>query len=89
MRRNTHTMPKSRRVIVMLLFMIMSLSMQAQVFMMDGDENYREPDNPQVFAGLPDGYGAGYDYYTPVGNGILLLAALGGVYFVNKRKKSK
>ena len=82
-------MQKRRRVIVLLLFMIISLTMKAQVFMMDGDENYREPENPQVFAGLPENYGLGVDWYTPVGDGILLFAALGGAYLLNKRKKSK
>lgn len=82
-------MQKRRRVIVLFLFMTMSLTMKAQVFMMDGDENYREPENPQVFAGLPENYGLGVDWYTPVGDGILLFAALGGAYLLNKRKKSK
>ena len=89
MRKNIHNMQKRRRVIVLLLFMIISLTMKAQVFMMDGDENYREPENPQVFAGLPENYGLGVDWYTPVGDGILLFAALGGAYLLNKRKKSK
>ena len=88
MRRNIHNMQKRRRVIVLFLFMTMSLTMKAQVFMMDGDENYREPENPQVFAGLPENYGLGVDWYTPVGDGILLFAALGGAYLLNKRKKS-
>lgn len=82
-------MQKRRRVIVLFLFMTMSLTMKAQVFMMDGDENYREPENPQVFAGLPENYGLGVDWYTPVGDGILLFAALGGAYLLNKRKKRK
>ena len=86
MRRNIHNMQKRRRVIVLLLFMIISLTMKAQVFMMDGDENYREPENPQVFAGLPEDYGAGYDYYAPVGNGIMVLVALGGAYLAKKGK---
>lgn len=89
MRRNIHNMQKRRRVIVLFLFMTMSLTMKAQVFMMDGDENYREPENPQVFAGLPENYGLGVDWYTPVGDGILLFAALGGAYLLNKRKKRK
>ena len=87
MRRNIHNMQKRRRVIVLLLLMIISLTMKAQVFMMDGDENYREPENPQVFAGLPENYGLGVDWYTPVGDGLMLLAALGGTYLLGKKKK--
>ena len=88
MRKNIHNMQKRRRVIVLLLFMIISLTMKAQVFMMDGDENYREPENPQVFAGLPENYGLAVDWYTPVGDGLVLLAALGGAYLLKKRNKS-
>ena len=79
-------MHNTRRVIVLLLFMVMSLTMKAQVFMIDGDENYREPENPQVFAGLPEDYGLGVDWYTPVGDGIMLLAVMGGAYLLKKKK---
>ena len=89
MRKNIHNMQKRRRVIVLLLFMIISLTMKAQVFMMDGDENYREPENPQVFAGLPENYGLAVDWYTPVGDGIIVLSVLGGAYLLRKRKENK
>ena len=87
MRKDTHIMHKTRKVVAILLFLAMSLTMKAQVFMMDGDENYRDPEDPQVFAGLPNNFGSGYDYYMPVGDGIMLLAALGGAYLLGKRKK--
>ena len=89
MRRNAHNMHKTRRVVAILLFMAMSLTMKAQVFMMDGDDNYREPEDPQVFAGLPENFGLGVDWYTPVGDGIMLLAVLGGAYLLKKRNKDK
>ena len=73
MRRNIHNMQKRRRVIVLLLFMIMSLTMKAQVFMMDGPENY----------------GLAVDWYTPVGDGIIVLSVLGGAYLLRKRKENK
>lgn len=88
MRRNIYNKHNTRRAIVLLLFMVMSLTMKAQVFMIDGDENYREPENPQVFAGLPENYGLAVDWYTPVGDGVLLLAALGGAYLL-KHKRNK
>lgn len=89
MRRNTQNMHKTRRVVAVILFMAMSLTMKAQVFMLDGDENYREPENPQVFAGLPENYGLGVDWYTPVGDGIILLAALGGAYLIGKKRQKQ
>ena len=86
MRRNTHNMHKRRRVVVLLLLMIVSLTVKAQVFMMEDEADGRVlapawVPNPQ--------HSASVDYYLPLGDGILLLAALGGVYLVNKRKKSK
>ena len=89
MRRNIHSKHKTRRTLVLLLFMVMSLTMKAQVFMIDGDENYRDPEDPAVFAGLPESFALGVDWYTPVGDGILLLAALGGAYLLNKNRKNK
>ena len=63
----------------------------AQVFIMENEVNQREdseevlgwPVNPQ------NGNGSSVDDYVPLGGGILWLAALGGAYLVNKRKKSK
>lgn len=62
----------------------------AQVFIMENESNLREdtedvlgwPVNPQ------NGYGTSNDEYTPVGDGLLLLAALGGAYLMKKKKKS-
>ena len=87
MRRNAHNMHKTRRVVAILLFITLSLTMKAQVFMMDGDENYRDPEDPQLFAGLPENFGLGVDWYTPTGSGVFVLAAMGGVYLLKKRKK--
>ena len=89
MKRNTQNMHKTRRVVAVILFMAMSLTTWAQVFMMDGDENYREPEDPSVFINLPENYGLGVDWYTPVGDGIMLLAALGGAYLLKKKKGAK
>ena len=60
----------------------------AQVFIMENESNLREdtedvlgwPVNPQ------NGYGTSNDEYTPLGDSILLFAALGGAYLLRKRK---
>ena len=88
MRENAHNTQKTRRVVAILLFVAMAFTAKAQVFMMDADENYRDPEDPQVFAGLPSNFGMGTDYYLPVGDGIMLLAALGGAYLLGKRKRN-
>lgn len=89
MRKDTHNMHKIHKTVAILLFLAMSLTMKAQVFMMDGDENYREPEDPAVFINLPENYGLGVDWYTPVGDGVLLLATLGGAYLLNRKRKQE
>ena len=82
-------MGKTRRAFAMLLFMVVSLSVNAQVFILDYDENYREPEDPYVlFIKLPESYGLGVDWYTPVGDNLLLFTALGGAYLLIKRKRN-
>lgn len=85
MKRNIYNLHK-KSIAAIVLLLVMSLPMNAQVFMMDGDENYREPEDPAVFINLPSDYGLGTDWYAPVGNGVLLLTALGGAYLIGKRK---
>jgi hypothetical protein len=92
MKRNTqskHGKQNMFRTIAVLLLMAMTFGAKAQVFMMDGDENYREPEDPSVFVNLPQGYGLGVDWYTPTGSGLVLLAALGGAYLIGKRRKEE
>ena len=71
-----------------LLLLTLAAPLRAQVFMMDGDENYRDPEDPAVFVQLPEDYGSATDYYTPIGDGLMLLAALGGAYLLNTKKKT-
>lgn len=88
MKRDKHNKHKIHKVVAILLLIAMPLSTKAQVFMLDGDENYRAPEDPSVFINLPSDYGMGTDYYAPVGDGLLLLSVLGGVYLLRKKEKS-
>ena len=74
-----------KKLLIFTLFVTLAAPLRAQVFMMDGEGNYREPEDPEVFAGLPENYGLGVDWYTPLGDGLLLLTALGGVYLLRKK----
>ena len=60
----------------------------AQVFIMEDEHSLRPPD-PEEVLGWPvnpqNGYGTSNDEYTPLGDGILLLAALGGAYLLKKK----
>ena len=89
MRKNAHKTQTTRRVVAILLFMGMAFTAKAQVFMMDADDNYREPEDPAVFVNLPSNFGMGTDYYLPVGDGMLLLTSLCGAYLLNKKTKKK
>ena len=71
-------------LLVILSFSIMS---NAQVFLIDdGIDNPRNP-NEEFNIVNPGYHGSSEDWYTPVGDGTLLLAALGGAYLFGKKKK--
>jgi len=75
-------------VIVATLMMGAATDSQAQVFIMENESNLREdtedvlgwPVNPQ------NGYGTSNDEYTPLGDGLLMLLIMGGVYLLKKRE---
>lgn len=89
MSRTKQNIHKMRKAIAVILLTAMSLSANAQVFMVDGDENYRDPEDPSVFINLPSNYGMATDSYTPVGGGLLLLTVLGGAYLLKKKREIK
>ena len=78
-----------KTLIILTLLIALAAPMRAQVFMIDGDENYRTPEDPEVFAGLPEAHGLGVDWYTPIGDGLLLLTAMGGAYLLKRKNKNK
>lgn len=77
-----------KTLIILTLLIALAAPMRAQVFMIDGDENYRTPEDPEVFAALPEAHGLGVDWYTPAGDGVLLLATLGGAYLLKRKKNN-
>lgn len=59
----------------------MAASSQAQIFFTDEDMTFRSSEgevlvNPQ--------FAQGYDCYTPLSDGLILLAAFGGAYLLRK-----
>lgn len=78
-----------RFIAVIGLLLVMMCPVQAQVFIMDEDMegNIRVGENEFV---VPVPYqGTDWDEYLPIGDGVMLLTALGGAYLLKKRKKSK
>ena len=83
-------MSKRRNTLIALLLLAAMLPTQAQVFMMEDDNdpnrnvlNVNGQYNNVPFHGSTDDQ----QNYVPIGSGALLLAALGGAYLIGKRKK--
>lgn len=86
-------MKKKKRIIMAaMLLLAMAVPSQAQVFIMEEDEG---PDrnvlgangtlnNVIVHGSLND-----QSNYTPIGSGLLVMTALGGLYLMNKRTNEK
>lgn len=78
-----------RSIALIGLLLVMMNPVQAQVFIMDDDAggNIRIAESEFV---VPAPYqGTDLDEFLPLGDGALLLTALGGAYLLRKRKKSK
>ena len=77
---------------ILTLILLLATSARAQIYTGEGEGNNRleglEPSNG-LYIDNPNGHGYGTDYYAPVGEGILLLAALGGVYLIKKNNDRK
>ena len=62
----------------------------AQIFVMDNEEAVgvaRNPDGSLDLPAMPI-LDVTYDQYAPLGEGLLLLTAMGGLYLVGKRRKN-
>ena len=78
-----------RFITVIVLLLVMFGPVQAQVFIMDEDAGGNIRIKESEFT-VPVPYqGTDMDEYLPLGDGVFLLAALGGAYLLRKRKKSE
>lgn len=67
--------------------LLIATAAKAQIIIMDDESNnLREP---VAWPALPGNNDWSNDSYIPIGDGIMLLAALGGAYLVSKRKNKK
>ena len=84
---------KRTATILTLALLLTAGTARAQIFLEEGEYNANRGEviNPSAYGDLelPDTNGAGTDYYLPIGNGIALLAALGGAYLLGKKKENK
>lgn len=81
-------MKKRIITIVMSLFMAVMPAM-AQVFIMEDDEslNPRNPDGNITFNVIVNSQDVNNDQYLPLGEGVLLLSGLAGLYLMKRRHR--
>lgn len=83
-------MKKRKYITIAALLLLLASTAPAQVFMTEDDDNLRvEEGDMDVFGRIPY-HGVDYDQanaYAPVGEGMLVMTALGAVYLMKKRKK--
>ena len=79
-----------KKTAILTLALLLATAAEAQIYVTEGDDNMRpNGEAPSaIWPNLPNDSGLGNDGYTPIGSGILLLAALSGAYLVGKRKKA-
>ena len=83
-------MKKRNYITIAALLLLLAGTAHAQVFTTDEDINLRETAGDMDVLGRIPYHSVDYDQanaYAPVGEGIMLLTALGGAYLLGKRKK--
>ena len=80
----------NRRILIVLTaLLLMAGSLQAQIFIADDEfEGILRHGESEYVLVVPN-QGTDADQFTPIGNGLLVLAGLGATYLLWKRKKSK
>ena len=77
-----------RNAILVLLLMLLSVTTAtAQVFIMDDEFEGTMRNRSEDYGLIVPIEGLDSDQYLPLGDGLLVLAALGGAYLIGKRKK--
>ena len=84
-------MKKRIYIIITTLFLLLAGAANAQVFTMEDEENTRAEGDIGVLGRIPY-HGVDYDQandFVPMGEGMLLLTALGGCYLLGKKRKEE
>ena len=80
-------MKKKRHILLAaLLLLAMAVPSRAQIFVMDESANFRPTGEDEAVLANPQ-FGQGYDSFVPLGDGILLLATLGGAYLLREKSR--
>ena len=78
-----------KRILTMATALTLTISASAQVFILENDEELREEEELIDFNIDNPDFGEGTDFYAPIGSGALLLAAMGGAYYLLNKRKEK
>ena len=81
---------KKKVLAIAAALMMATAPAMAQVFIMEEDDyNGKRQNTPsgQLSVDLPGIYDSGEDWYTPVGEGIFVLAGLAGLYLMRTHNK--
>lgn len=77
-------------MVLVAALLLMTVSLKAQVFIMQEYEDpLRQPADQETLFVLGIGGDADWELPTPIGDGVLVLAAMGGTYLLMKKKKKK
>ena len=79
-----------KKITILVLGLMIATSMQAQILVMEGEQNNLRNvtgDNGDLNNVLFHESQNDQTNFTPLGDGIALLAALGGAYLLKKRKR--
>lgn len=82
---------KKRITTIATILLMAAVPTMAQVFLTEEEEmNYRCPSEPgSIYVELPGTYNSGADWYTPIGEGLVVLAGLAGAYLLGKRSRKE
>ena len=76
-----------KNIAILTTILLLATAAKAQIIIMENENSPRTTTDEWVINPLE--YNGGYDDFTPLGDGIMLLAALGGAYLVGKHKNKK
>ena len=80
---------KRKFLVVLTALLLMAGSSQAQIFIADDEfEGILRHGESEYVLVVPN-QGTDADQFTPIGNGLLVLAGLGAAYLMSRRKKPK
>lgn len=84
-----YMMRKLLKVMAVLVLMLASMPTHAQVFIQDKETEGLDRTGYEDFGLVTPYQGGDHDQYLPLGEGWLLLTALGGAYLVKKAHKKE